>query len=294
MRENIKQKHSGQKSAPADLFPAAQSVKPIAGATATAAQIHALIDHPDAPTDSDLRRLANPNTGAPCFPAPVRGAYQLVATLAGLVRHHLTASRTPRADHPIYVSMEDAELRGLIPREVQKYAQRSGLQFINSNRSVNSEPLRRFLFDLLKKIFAKGGPDLKGIQGMEMLDKDTELAKKLREERIALEDDREIRDGRYVDKEIVDEAIYEQWLGPARGAIETSRKIHERETRLLIERIIATLPADAPENIVQWLKTAAHNQFLEHFKTLNNARYAAMLAKLRTSQAAPAKDKESA
>lgn len=230
-REKSNEKHPEKKSE--DFFPSTSGVKTISD-WSSAAQIHALTGL----GDSDLRRLANPNnpspTGEPWFPKPRAGRYATIPTLAGLARYYRHQAERTRADHPGYASMEELDHIGLVPIEAQKFASRQGVKFINPNRSVQSEPVRRWLVDILRKLFSKNGPNLKEIQGLEIWDKDTEMAKKLREDRIKLEDERETRRGTLVDKEYLDELIYEQWLGPARAQIESGQKNLKRQIRTIL------------------------------------------------------------
>jgi hypothetical protein len=140
----------------------------------------------------------------------------------------------PQVHHPRYTTMEEMEKVGLIPREAQDYAKRQGVKFISTNRTVLSEPVRRFLFDFLRKIFTNGG-SIENIEGSEIWDKDLEMAKKLREDRIKLQDERAIRQGDLVQQDVVDETIYEKWLGPARAQIEASQKNLKRQVRTILE-----------------------------------------------------------
>ena len=270
-RGKTNEKHQTEKSpatpTAADCFSTMQDAKTISEFS-SASQLFAITGL----TDAELRRLANPNnpdpaTGTAWIPKPVRGQYATIPTLAGIVSYLAAAAPRPRVDHPVYVSMDEAETRGLIPREAQKFAQRQGINFINANRSVDSEKLRRFLFDLIKKIFAKGGPNMEEIQSVEVLDKNTELAKKLREERIALAHEREQRDGIIVYRDVVDEEIYEKRLGPARAAIEASHKNLKRQLRTIIsgdgttEEKITRAEAAITERFDSMLKKMAHDSF---------------------------------
>ena len=241
-REKTNEKHAGEKSIHpssndlrhADMFPAAGTVKPL-GEWSSAAQLFAVTGL----SDADLRRLANPNnpspTGAPWIAKPRGGRYETVPTLCGIIRHLRHSAERTSTDHPTYATMELLETHGHVPREAQKFAARQGVAFIKPNRTVESEPVRKWCADILRKLFSKGGPQLKEINGLETWDKDTELAKKLREDRIKLEDEREIRHGTLVDREIIEETIFEKWLSPARTKIQAAQKSLKRQLRTILQ-----------------------------------------------------------
>lgn len=230
-------KKKAKKTVPIDLFPISSSSKPIASQFATAVQLIAYTFMDDA----KLRRLGapsaiNPATGAPWIPKPRRGQYEITPTILGALAWWRAQATRPDTDHPIYVSMEDADTRGLIPREFQQYAQKKGLDFINTNRSVRSEPLRRYASEILRKIYSNGAPQLRDLDGLEDLDKDVMQARVLKQTEIE-----KIRDNALAEKILRTADDIESEIADPLAALSAGLNNYERQTGSKLRSLLHTL-----------------------------------------------------
>lgn len=164
-----------------------------------------------------IERLTDP-AGKPWLPRPHRGRWQLRETVLGLCRY-LQARSEEKEDHPIYPSQELAESRGLIPRELIKYARGKGIDYSDTGGRIKSEPLRKFGAELLKKILGSEG-------GLQNLDGFEELDLNLQRARVAKEDADERARNNALAKQLVhrqediDELIWENCLQPLRAHID--------------------------------------------------------------------------
>ena len=174
----------------------------------------------DDPALRRLERLTDP-AGQPWIPKAIGGQRHLKDTVLGVcnwLRHR--AEQT--SDHPTYQTMELAESRGLIPREALKYAKKKGVAAWDSAGRVHTEPLRKFFFDFLKRIFTSDPSSLKSLnlgEGFEELDLDIQRA------RVAKEDaDERARNNALANSQVhrledIEEEIWEKGLQPLRAEI---------------------------------------------------------------------------
>jgi len=221
MRQKSEQKHAEKKSSAAKKTKIAQNAQFL---SAEALKPYTGLD------DSALRRLSNvnalnPSTNLPWIPKPRRGEYEVIPTLLGAIdwwRHQATKD-TP--DHPTYSDMEEAETRGLVPREFQKYAKSRGVDFINLNRTIKIEPLRQLAFHILRKITSKQSAGmLEALDGEEYLNSDAELAKLRREQRLEIARSNAEAEGLIHNKERIEEVLWENAIAPLRAGIISLRK----------------------------------------------------------------------
>jgi len=178
--------------------------------------------------DAALRRLAtsiNPETKKPWIPKPAGGEYEIKATIMGaLAWWHYQATRDS-VDHPVYADMGEAETRGLVPREFQKYAKARGVDFINLNRTIKIEPLRQLAFGILQKICSKQCAGvIEALEGEEYLNSDAELAKLRREQRLEIARSNAEAEGLIHNKERIEELLWENAIAPLRAGIISLRK----------------------------------------------------------------------
>lgn len=199
--------------------------------------------------DAALRRLAgsvNPETKKPWIPKPSCGFYDVEATIAGaLAWWHYQATRDS-VEHPVYADMGEAESRGLIPREFQKYAKSRGVDFINLNRTIKIEPLRQLAFEILRKITSKKSAGmLEALEGEEYLNSDAELAKLRREQRLEIARSNAEAEGLIHNRERIEELIWENAIAPLRAGIISLRKTAFAQVDAELDKAEVTEPVRA-------------------------------------------------
>lgn len=264
MRQKLEQKHVGKKSSDVK-----KPKKPLETLTSfqflSAEQLKPYTQLDDAA----LRRLSNvnslnPTTNLPWIPKPRRGLYEVMPTILGAIDwwHYQSTRNAP--DHPTYADMGEAETRGLIPREFQKYAKARGIDFINLNRTIKSEPLRQLAFEVLRKIFAKqSAAMLEAIEGAEYLNSDAELAKLRREQRLEIARSNAEAEGVIHNKERIEELLWENAIAPLRAGILSLRKtafahvdaeLDKAEVSEAVRAVVKAILVGAIENLLAQIR----------------------------------------
>jgi hypothetical protein len=205
-------------------------IKPSAPAafTLTAAETAAKLFPFTGLTDPQLRNLhtqVDPATGAPWIPKPASGKYPTAATIAGVVRYlRHQADRTNRLP-ATFATMGDVETHLKFPEEMLKYALRNDCKARDASNRWDRDLLLEFFAPIFKKIFAANGIQLKGLEGMEGLDSDLQLARLRKEQADALVDEKLLRQGAMVLMPHVEEIIWEKGLSPLRAELMAMAKM---------------------------------------------------------------------
>lgn len=135
--------------------------------------------------DAKLRRLAidlNPATRAPWIPKPVRGKYDLLATVAGVCAW-LQAQATQRDGLPErYASYAEFEAQTRFPKSMMDYALTHGCKCRDDHGRISLTPFLEHFAPIFRKMFSGGGVAIKGVEGMEDLDLDFQRARVAKED----------------------------------------------------------------------------------------------------------------
>lgn len=235
--------HTSNKNQP-DLLPPS-GVKPISGTHASPAQI--LVAFPflaGQVDDAFLRNRAreiNPRTGAPWIPKPVSGRYQLDATIAGLLEwFHAHQDTGLPGEYPSMAALEASPLG--IPREFTRWAVRNGCgDAQHASGRINPRPILAKAADILRQI-ANG--NISGIDGMEILNKDQELARNIRLQSEKLQDEKLLRRGEMlmsrdqtwaINQLVADEILWEKRDQPLRAALINAPKAINRQHKNILK-----------------------------------------------------------
>lgn len=213
-----------------EMFSEAKGVRPSTGGFVTAAQLAASLGFDDL-DDTFLRNHAR--DGAP---KPVKSKYPERETLLWLVKWFVEKSKK-NSGLPDFASMELCETAGHIPRTMQKWAQKRGINFQKSNKGIDYEAL---LIGLNEKLFTPmfSGDTSKisalGIGGMAAIDgayEEDRLTRERADEQAMLNAEKrgEIlfsRDQQLAVNELqATEILFDQFLSP------TKKKLLERAKR---------------------------------------------------------------
>jgi len=244
---------AGSKSSPAELFPPPSGVRPVDGEWATAAQIAASL--PFATIDETfLRNRAreiNPRTSQGWIPAPRARQWPRAATLAGLAEWYYHHSAT-KSDLPAqYANMQAMENALGTNKRAIKWLLKNGAGTAQdpANR-ISPLPVIQRAFDIIAQI---SDGTVTGIDSLQELNKDRELARKLSLESENLEDEKLLRrgemlisrDGTYAIRElVVEEHLWEKTIQPLRAMLIAAPKAINRQ-----HKSILTGDAPAPEKV---------------------------------------------
>lgn len=231
-----------------DLLQPGKSIKPVAGGFATAAQLVAQLPFlAVAGVDETFLRNRgndlNPRTGQPFVPKCKNRMFEVTPTILGLLEWFALKAAERDGLPASFDSMQAMENSFLsMPKEFTKWALKNGAAAAQLGGSrIDPRP-----------VLAKGAEILKlvptgritGIGGLEEWDTQTELAQKLRQERLKLEDEALIRrgeqllsrDGTFAVTELVaDELIWEKTLSPVRAAWTSAPKIINRQHKTILK-----------------------------------------------------------
>lgn len=257
-----------------DLLPTSPSSKPLSATHATCAQLLAAFPFLAAHgvDETFLRNRTsdstpNTRTGAAWIPKPIRNQYEITATLAGLLEWFLT-KRAPATGLPEYYdSMSALENSPLgIPVIFSKWSFKNGCGAAQLGGSrVNWRPIQAKLNEIARKI---PSGKITGIDGLDEINTQRELALKLREERQALERKALLeagemllsRDGTFAINQLVaDELIWEKRDQPLRALLIAAYKNLPRTTRTILknsgvtEAVIVKIETVQKESINQVL-----------------------------------------
>jgi len=187
MSQKINKKHTVNKSRQPDLIAAPVGAKPITSQFVSAAQLSAALPFAKI-TDQFLRdragtRNPNPRTGLPWIPKPRGAKYDLNATVLGLLEWFCVQAERAEGLPRVCNSMKHAEELFHLPYELQQYVRsHGGAEAFEASNRVRVLEVLRHAFPLLKKIFSGGAAQIKGVEGMEDLDSDFQLARVRKED----------------------------------------------------------------------------------------------------------------
>lgn len=241
MSQKINKKHTvKQSSRQPDLIAAAPGAKPITSPFVTAVQIAAALPFASI-SDTFLRNLSraekpNPRTGSPWIPKPRGGKYDLNATVLGLLEwFHVQAGRAeglPRVCN----SMKHAEELFFLPHELQQYVRsHGGAEAFEASNRVRVLEVLRHAFPLLKKIFSGGAAQIKGVEGMEDLDSDFQLARVRKEDA-----DERARENALANKNLFTRAGIEEELAAPLAAAANAWKNYDKDTGAKLQAYLTT------------------------------------------------------
>lgn len=230
MRQKSKQKHTVKKSESSQphLLAPPNCTKPINSEFVTAVQLSAALPFA-ALDDSFLRARANdnnpnPRTGRAWIPKPRGAKYQFLATLIGLCEWYFTQATRAEGLPRVCNSMKHAEEVFFLPYEFQQYVRaHGGAEAFEDSSRVRVLEVLRHGFPILKKIFSGGAAQIKGIEGMEDLDSDFQLARQRKESADAGARENALADGRIHDLNHAERRMLEI-AGPLRDAWQTAVK----------------------------------------------------------------------
>lgn len=223
-----------------------KSAKPVAGGWATVAQIVAQLPFLAGAVDETfLRNRAreiNPRTSATWIPKPRNNHFEVNPTILGLLEW-FAAKAGERDGLPASFdsmsAMENSYLR--TPKEFTKWSLKNGAAAAQLGGSrIDPRPVLAKAADILRLIPTGR---VTGIDGLEEWDTATELAQKLREERLKLQDEALLRRGEMLlasdgsfalTKLAVDELLWEKLLQPARAAILKAPKEMNRQLKNIL------------------------------------------------------------
>lgn len=172
-------------------------------------------------TDAGLRNLhtqLDPD-GNPWVPKPASKKYPTAATLAGVNRYLRHQSNRTNKLPAQFASIGDVETHLKFPEAMLKYALHNDCKARDASNRWDRDALLEFFAPLWKKIFADGGIQIKGLQGMEALDSDFQLARLRKEQADTLVDEKLLRQKTMVLMPTVEEIIWEKGLGPLRAEL---------------------------------------------------------------------------
>lgn len=233
MRQKTNRKHTANKSAtPAqpDLLTAPAGAKPITSQFVSAAQLSSALPFAKI-TDQFLRdradtRKPNPRTGSPWIPKPRAGKYDLNATVLGLLEWFCVQAERAEGLPRVCNSMKHAEELYRIPYELQQYVRsHGGAEAFEASNRVRVLEVLNHAFPLLKKIFSGGAAQIKGVEGMEDLDSDFQLARVRKEDA-----DERARDNAIANKNLYTRAGIEAELGEPLLAAAAAWKNYDQDT----------------------------------------------------------------
>jgi hypothetical protein len=200
-----------------------------------------------------LRRRAreiNPITKSPWIPSPIRGKYDVKLTIIGLwawACHQIeTAGTLPTQCS----SMKHFEETFGVPVEMQKYLRAHGsAEHFDGNGRVDVVPiLIRGALPLLRKIFSSG-VHVKGIEGLEDLDSDFQLA------RVRKEDANErARSNALANAQLHTRAGIEETLGEPLLLLANQIKNHPKDAGGKVRAILAS--SNVPKETIDQVQSA--------------------------------------
>lgn len=239
---------SGPDAASELPLPPSAGVRPVAGAThATATQLAVALGLPDI-EDTFLRNHARDG-----IPKPIKGKYPINETIIALLKffHGKLAERDglPESFDSMQ-AMENSFLR--VPKEFTKWAVKNGAAAAQLGGSrIDPRPVLEKAAGILRLIPTG---QVKGVEGFEEWNTNTELAQKLRQERMKLEDEALLRrgqlmlsrDGSFALNEMqVDELIWDMRDQPLRAALVKTPKAINRQLKNLIGNVEISRPCAA-------------------------------------------------
>lgn len=245
-----------------ELALAGQGIKPLERKFARALQLEK--EYAPGFHDAALRRLAradnlNPATGKPWIPEPKKGLYELAPTLRGIIAH-LQHTLAGDAVLPAFASMEMCETAGHIPRTMQKWAQKHGINFQKTNKGVDYDALLRGLNEkLFTPMFSGDTSKISslGIGGMTSIDaayEDARLTQERANEQAMLNAEKRgdilfSQDQQAAIGELsATQVLFEQFLGPfKKELLERAKRegFYDTITALLAKHL-KKLPAEQP------------------------------------------------
>lgn len=240
-------KNTAKNNTPPELpLPVTPGTKPVTGAWASATQILAqlpfLAAHVDETFLRNRAREINPRTSAPWIPKPRQNQFEINPTILGLLEW-FAAKATARdglpASYDSMQAMENSFLR--TPKEFTKWSLKNGAATAQLGGSrINPRPVLEKAASILRLIPTG---QVKGVEGFEEWNTNTELAQKLRQERMKLEDEALLRrgqmmmsrDGSFALTELqVDELIWDLRDQPLRAAlVKLDKQINRQHKNIL-------------------------------------------------------------
>jgi hypothetical protein len=211
-----------------DLIDPPAGTRPIEGQWATAAQLHPFTGMDEA----QLRRLGretNPATGQAWLPAPVRSRWPVAQTLIGANAWWRWQMEKRGGLPEGYANIGDFCAQTKFPRVMMEYALKHGCQCRDTANRIYLTPFLEFFQELFTKIFSGGGAQIKNLEGFEELDSDLQLARLRKEQADALVDEKNIREGRLVDINVVEELLWEKRDAPLRAALLNFSKLYAQQ-----------------------------------------------------------------
>jgi hypothetical protein len=203
-------------------LPASAGVRPVAGEThATAAQLAAALGLPDL-DDAFLRNHAKDG-----IPKPVKSKYPINDTILALLKFYHARDAARTGDLPgQYANMQAMENALGTSKKAIKWLLKNGAgEAQDAANRIAPLPVLRRAFEVIAQV-ADG--HVTGIDGLEQWNKDTEIAKKVREDQIKGERENALADRRIFDLLTVEERVRTELLTPLRDGLHGLQKKFQR------------------------------------------------------------------
>ena len=235
-------------------LPASAGVRPVAGEThATAAQLAAAIGLPDL-DDTFLR-----NHHKDGIPKPVKNKYPKEETIIALLKfYHAQATADGRGDLPASYDSAQAMANAFgAEKKSILWLTRNGAEIaqLGGSRLAPMPVIRRSL-EIIGQIAAG---NVTGIDGLEEWNKDTEIAKKVREDQIKGERENALASQRIFDLLAVEQRVRTELLTPLRDGLHGLQKKFLRRKKNRESVAIEIMATDLP-NLLEKLATAGKTE----------------------------------